>query len=120
MNQQSSTSISKKNPNNKRLKLPHNQRPDEARVVVTGMGAITPLGLDVQSTWTRLINRESGITTIEHFDASDYRTQIAGTVKDFDAKRYMNAKDARRYDEFIHYGIAASSMALKEWVVYLH
>lgn len=114
MNQQSSTSISKKNPNNKRLKLPHNQRPDEARVVVTGMGAITPLGLDVQSTWTRLINGESGITTIEHFDASDYRTQIAGTVKDFDAKRYMNAKDARRYDEFIHYGIAASSMALKD------
>ena len=114
MNQQSSTSISKKNPNNKRLKLPHNQRPDEARVVVTGMGAITPLGLDVQSTWTRLLNGESGITTIEHFDASDYRTQIAGTVKDFDAKRYMNAKDARRYDEFIHYGIAASSMALKD------
>ncbi len=114
MNQQSSTSISKKNANNKRLKLPHNQRPDEARVVVTGMGAITPLGLDVQSTWTRLINGESGITTIEHFDASDYRTQIAGTVKDFDAKRYMNAKDARRYDEFIHYGIAASSMALKD------
>ena len=114
MNQQSSTSISQKNANNKRLKLPHNQRPDEARVVVTGMGAITPLGLDVQSTWTRLINGESGITTIEHFDASDYRTQIAGTVKDFDAKRYMNAKDARRYDEFIHYGIAASSMALKD------
>ena len=114
MNQQSSTSISKKNANNKRLKLPHNQRPDDARVVVTGMGAITPLGLDVQSTWTRLLNGESGITTIEHFDASDYRTQIAGTVKDFDAKRYMNAKDARRYDEFIHYGIAASSMALKD------
>ena len=114
MNQQSSTSISKKNANNKRLKLPHNQRPDDARVVVTGMGAITPLGLDVQSTWTRLLNGESGITTIEHFDASDYRTQIAGTVKDFDVKRYMNAKDARRYDEFIHYGIAASSMALKD------
>lgn len=114
MNQQSSTSISQKNANNKRLKLPHNQRPDDARVVVTGMGAITPLGLDVQSTWTRLLNGESGITTIEHFDASDYRTQIAGTVKDFDAKRYMNAKDARRYDEFIHYGIAASSMALKD------
>ena len=114
MNQQSSTSISQKNANNKRLKLPHNQRPDDARVVVTGMGAITPLGLDVQSTWTRLLNGESGITTIEHFDASDCRTQIAGTVKDFDAKRYMNAKDARRYDEFIHYGIAASSMALKD------
>ena len=113
MNQQSSTATLKNNPN-KRLKPPHHQRSDETRVVVTGMGAITPLGLDVQSTWTRLLNGDSGITTIEHFDASDYRTQIAGTVKNFDAKDYMNAKDARRYDEFIHYGIAASSMALKD------
>jgi 3-oxoacyl-[acyl-carrier-protein] synthase II len=97
-----------------RQKQPHYERSDEMRVVVTGMGAITPLGLDVESTWTRLLAGESGITPIEHFDASDYRTQIAGTVKDFDAKQFMNAKDARRYDEFIHYGIAASSMALKD------
>ncbi len=98
---------------NSRQKPPHHERSDDSRIVVTGMGAITPLGLDVESTWTRLLAGESGITPIEHFDATDYRTQIAGTVKDFDAKRYMNAKDARRYDEFIHYGIAASSMALK-------
>ena len=96
-----------------RHKPPHYERSDDNRVVVTGMGAITPLGLDVESTWTRLLAGESGITPIEHFDATEYRTQIAGTVKDFDAKQYMNAKDARRYDEFIHYGIAASSMALK-------
>lgn len=96
-----------------RHKPPHYERSDDNRVVVTGMGAITPLGLDVESTWTRLLAGESGITPIEHFDATEYRTQIAGTVKDFDAKLYMNAKDARRYDEFIHYGIAASSMALK-------
>ncbi len=96
-----------------RQKPPHYERSDDNRVVVTGMGAITPLGLDVESTWTRLLAGESGITPIEHFDATEYRTQIAGTVKDFDAKLYMNAKDARRYDEFIHYGIAASSMALK-------
>lgn len=98
---------------NSRQKPPHHERSDDSRVVVTGMGAITPLGLDVESTWTRLLAGESGITPIEHFDATDYRTQIAGTVKDFDAKQYMNAKDARRYDEFIHYGIAASSMALR-------
>ena len=93
-------------------KPPHYERSDETRVVVTGMGAVTPLGLDVESTWSRLLAGESGIDTISHFDASDYRAQIAGAVKDFDAKQYMNAKDARRYDEFIHYGIAATSMAL--------
>ena len=95
-------------------KPPHYERPDEMRVVVTGMGAVTPLGLDVASSWTRLLNGESGIAPITHFDATDYRAQIAGVVKDFDAKQYMNAKDARRYDEFIHYAVAASAMALKD------
>ena len=96
----------------KRQKPPHYERSDETRVVVTGMGAVTPLGLDVESTWTRLLNGESGITKIEHFDASDYRSQIAGVVKDFDVKKYMSAKDARRYDTFMHYAVAATSMAL--------
>lgn len=94
-------------------KKPHYERSDDMRVVVTGMGAITPLGLDVDSSWTKLLNADSGIATISHFDATGYRSQIAGVVKDFDAKQYMNAKDARRYDEFMHYGVAASSMALK-------
>ncbi|WP_227672242.1 beta-ketoacyl-ACP synthase II [Psychrobacter urativorans] len=84
------------------------------RVVVTGMGAITPLGLNVESTWTRLLNGESGIAPITHFDAEGFRAQFAGTVKDFDAKQYMNAKDARRYDEFMHYAVAATAMALKD------
>ena len=59
-------------------------------------------------------NGDSGIAPITHFDATDYRAQIAGVVKDFDAKQYMNAKDVCRYDEFMHYGVAASSMALKD------
>ncbi|WP_299188141.1 beta-ketoacyl-ACP synthase II [uncultured Psychrobacter sp.] len=84
------------------------------RVVVTGMGAVTPLGVDVESTWTRLLNGESGITTISHFDATDYRAQIAGVIKDFDTKQYMSVKDSRRYDAFMHYGVAATAMALKE------
>lgn len=96
-----------------RQKPPHYERPDDMRVVITGMGAITPLGLDVDSSWTSLLKGDSGISTIAHFDATEYRAQIAGVVKDFDAKQYMNAKDARRYDDFIHYGIAASAMALK-------
>lgn len=97
-----------------RHKPPHYERSDETRVVVTGMGAVTPLGLDVESTWTSLLNGESGIAKITHFDASEYRAQIAGTVKDFDAKQYMSVKDARRYDIFMHYAIAATTMALKD------
>ena len=92
----------------------HHQRPDHQRVVVTGMGAVTPLGLDVATSWQGVIEGKSGIKAISHFDASDYRAQFAGTLDGFDAKNYMNAKDARRYDEFMHYGIAASSSALAD------
>ena len=97
-----------------RRKPPHYERHDDMRVVVTGMGAVTPLGLDVESTWSRLLNGDSGISPITHFDAEGFRAQFAGTVKNFDAKQYMTAKDARRYDEFMHYAVAATSMALKD------
>lgn len=97
-----------------RHKPPHYERSDEMRIVVTGMGAVTPLGVDIESTWTRLLNGESGITSISHFDATDYRAQIAGVIKDFDTKQYMSPKDARRYDAFMHYGVAATAMALKD------
>lgn len=90
----------------------HHHRPDHQRVVITGMGAVTPLGLDLSTIWDKLLSGESGIKTISHFDASEYRAQFAGTVEGFDAKQYMSPKDIRRYDEFMHYGIAASSMAL--------
>ncbi len=93
-------------------KTPYFSRPDSQRVVITGMGAVTPLGLDVNTTWTRLLNGESGIKTISHFDASDYRSQIAGVVENFDVNQYMNAKEARRYDIFVQYGVAAASQAL--------
>ena len=108
----SSTTNNNQQPSQKRHKPPHFERSDETRVVVTGMGAVTPLGLDVESTWSQLLAGKSGITTIDHFDATDYRAQIAGVVKDFDAKLYMSAKDARRYDKFMHYAVAATSMAL--------
>lgn len=92
----------------------HFERPDHQRVVITGMGAVTPLGLDLDTTWQRLIKGESGIKPITHFDASSYRAQFAGTVEGFDASQFMAAKEARRYDVFIHYGVAAASMALKQ------
>lgn len=101
-------------PTPSRKKTPHYERDDSQRVVITGMGAVTPLGLDVTSTWARLLNGDSGIEQIAHFDATDYRAQIAGVVKDFDPKLYMSAKDARRYDTFMHYGVAATAMALKD------
>lgn len=95
-------------------RIRHSERSDHQRIVVTGMGAITPLGLDVDSTWQRLLNGESGIGKIEHFDASDYRTQIVGVVKDFDITEYMSLKEARRFDVFIQYGVAAATQALQQ------
>ncbi|GAA0322396.1 beta-ketoacyl-ACP synthase II [Psychrobacter aestuarii] len=115
MSQQSSTSTPQASTSSApRSKMPHHQRPDDMRVVVTGMGAITPLGLDVESTWTRLLNGESGISEIDHFDTDGFRARIAGVVKDFDAKQYMNPKDSRRYDTFMHYAVAATGMALQQ------
>ncbi len=111
MSQSSSSATS---PQQKHRKPPHYERSDETRVVVTGMGAVTPLGLDVESTWAQLLAGESGITAISHFDATDYRAQIAGVVKDFDPSKFMSAKDARRYDKFMHYAVAATSMALHD------
>ena len=75
----------------KRHKPPHFERTDEMRVVVTGMGAVTPLGLDVESSWAKLLKGESGITSISHFDATGYRAQIAGVIKDFEPKQYQKA-----------------------------
>lgn len=116
MSQNSSSSTSQHTNTAPKLrhKPPHYERSDEMRVVVTGMGAVTPLGVDIESTWKRLLNGESGITSISHFDATDYRAQIAGVIKDFDTKQYMSPKDARRYDAFMHYGVAATAMALKD------
>ena len=89
-------------------------RPDHQRIVITGMGAITPLGLDTDSTWQRLIKGESGIQAITDFDTTDFRAKIAGQIKDIDISQYMSAKDARRFDVFVQYGVAAAAQALKD------
>lgn len=94
-------------------KIPHFEKSDHERIVITGMGAVTPLGLDVATTWQGIVQGKSGISQIEHFDTTDYRSIIAGLVKDFDISQYMSAKDARRYDVFIQYGVAAASQALQ-------
>jgi 3-oxoacyl-[acyl-carrier-protein] synthase II len=87
---------------------------DRRRVVVTGLGIISPIGNDVPTAWDNLIAGKSGISAITRFDAKDFRVQIAGEVKDFNVESYMPAKEARRMDAFIHYGIAAAIEAIRD------
>lgn len=84
------------------------------RVVVTGLGMLTALGHDVASTWEGIIAGKSGISLIDHFDTSNYPTRFAGIVRDFNVEPYMPAKEARRYDDFIQYGVAAGIQAFQD------
>ncbi|SDY47976.1 3-oxoacyl-[acyl-carrier-protein] synthase II [Lysobacter sp. yr284] len=85
------------------------------RVVVTGLGLVSPLGNDVASSWDGIVNGRCGIGPITHFDPAAFTTRIAGEVRDFDITRYgVSTKDAKKMDEFIHYGVAASLMALQD------
>lgn len=84
------------------------------RVVVTGLGMISPVGNSVSDAWTNVLAGESGVTRISRFDASAFTSQIAGEVKDFDITNYLSAKDARRMDVFIHYGMAAGIQAVND------
>lgn len=84
------------------------------RVVVTGLGMLTPLGNDVTSSWQGLQQAKSGISLIEHFDTSAYTTKFAGLVKDFDVEPYFPAKDAKKMDLFIQYGVAAAMQAFRD------
>ncbi|MGP8307765.1 beta-ketoacyl-ACP synthase II [Vibrio sp. YIC-376] len=84
------------------------------RVVVTGMGMLSPVGNTVESSWKALLEGQSGIVNIEHFDATNFSTRFAGLVKDFDCTEYMSKKDARKMDLFIQYGIAAGIQAIDD------
>jgi len=84
------------------------------RVVVTGLGLITPVGIGVKESWAKIINGQSGIGKITKFDCSTFPSQIAGEVKNFDPLSYIPPKDARRMDTFIQFGIAAGIEAFKD------
>ena len=84
------------------------------RVVVTGLGIICPVGTGVPASWRNIIDGKSGIARISRFDPSPYTSQIAGEVKGFDATQYLSAKEVRRFDTFIHYGLAAGVEAIKD------
>tara|TARA_R110002050_G_scaffold283239_5_gene431487 strand:- start:148 stop:1383 length:1236 start_codon:yes stop_codon:yes gene_type:complete len=84
------------------------------RVVVTGIGMLSPLGNTPEATWENLLLGKSGISNIDHFDTTEYSTKFAGLVKDFDAQNYMEKKEARKMDLFIQYGVAAGVQAIKD------
>ncbi|WP_293778350.1 beta-ketoacyl-ACP synthase II [uncultured Oxalicibacterium sp.] len=89
-------------------------RSSKRRVVVTGLGCVSPIGNTVDEAWKTLIAGQSGIATITKFDASPFSTRFAGEVKDFAIDDYIPAKEARHMDTFIHYGIAAGMQAFKD------
>ncbi|MBI2292916.1 MAG: beta-ketoacyl-ACP synthase II [Betaproteobacteria bacterium] len=84
------------------------------RVVITGLGIISPVGIGIAAAWSNIVAGRSGISRITRFDASTYPTRIAGEVKDFDVAKWLSPKEARRFDAFIHFGLAAAIDALKD------
>jgi 3-oxoacyl-[acyl-carrier-protein] synthase II len=84
------------------------------RVVVTGVGAVTPLGNTVAATWKGLCEGRSGIAPITHFDTTAFSTRFGGSIRDFDVTEYLPAKEARRVDQFLHYGLAAGIQAVRD------
>lgn len=84
------------------------------RVVVTGMGVISPVGIGLENFWQSLVEGKSGVGPITHFDASELSTRIAAEVKDFDAKDYIDRKEAKRMDRFTQFAVAAAKMASQD------
>jgi 3-oxoacyl-[acyl-carrier-protein] synthase II len=84
------------------------------RVAITGLGIISPVGIGVAEAWASVLAGKSGITRITRFDPTPFASQIAGEVKGFEVERYLDTKDARRFDVFVHYGTAAAIEAIKD------
>src|SRR5881227_3867931 len=86
----------------------------QRRVVVTGMGALTPVGLDVASTWDAIIHGRSGVATVEGFPIDDLDVRIAGQVKGFEPTNYLDKKEARRMDRVLQLGLVATQEAVRD------
>ena len=84
------------------------------RVVVTGLGIVSPVGIGVTPAWKNILAGQSGISRISHFDPSLFASQVAGEVRDFDVTQYLPAKDARRMDRFVHFGLVAGMEAFED------
>ncbi len=89
-------------------------RSSTRRVVVTGLGIVSPVGIGIAEAWGNITAGKSGIARITHFDPAIYTSHIAGEIKNFDVSRWLNAKEARRFDAFIHYGLVAGIEAMKD------
>jgi len=87
---------------------------EQKRVVVTGMGPITPIGTGTETFWRALLDGVSGVGPITHFDASEYSTRIAAEVRDFDPEEYVERKEAKRMDRFVQLAVAASKLAVED------
>ena len=83
------------------------------RVVVTGLGIVSPVGIGLDASWSAILAGRSGIGPITRFDASGFPVRIVGEVKDFDVTKWLSAKEARRYDTFVHYGLVAAMEAIR-------
>jgi 3-oxoacyl-[acyl-carrier-protein] synthase II len=84
------------------------------RVVITGLGMVCPVGLNVDESWNNILNGVTGIATLENIDTEEQTVKFGGSVKDFDISSYLNPKDAKKMDIFIHYGIAAGIQAIED------
>lgn len=84
------------------------------RVVVTGIGAVTPLGLTAEETWENMLNGVSGADDIKQFDATRYKTHFACEVKGFDASKWIDRKEARKMDKFCQFAIASAAMGIED------
>ncbi|MCK4587397.1 MAG: beta-ketoacyl-ACP synthase II [Gammaproteobacteria bacterium] len=84
------------------------------RVVITGLGMVSPVGLNVSDSWDNVLAGKSGIAPLTHFDVSKYSVRFGGSVRDFDITDYISAKDAKKMDLFIHYGLAAGIQAIRD------
>ena len=89
-------------------------RSSSRRVVVTGLGIVSPVGIGVAEAWANITAGKSGIALLTRFDATNFTSKIAGEVKNFDVGLWLNAKEARRFDNFIHYGLVAGIEAIKD------
>src|SRR5512139_1702442 len=84
------------------------------RVVVTGLGLIAPVGLDVPTAWANIVAGKSGIQPITHFDVSAFSVRFGGPIYGFDVEQYIPKKEAKKMDPFVHYGIAAGTQAIRD------
>lgn len=94
--------------------FPKPTTPSPRRVVISGIGLVTPLGIGTEANWEALLNGKSGIRLINRFDVSEYTTQIAGEIKDFDPLQFIDKKEVRKMDPFIQYAIIAAQLAVDD------